>query len=205
MHPRRNTTAGAATTPGCLTARSCYNSGMDNPDDFEQVDGELVVDDDRDQSPFDRVFPPPCGPQPNVLVGETYSAPSLGQLLVQYNEMLGWRQSDLAKAVGKDTAEISRIVTGKHRRPQDTTLELIASAYQQAGLSGVTKDLLVATRDNQDRPVTNPWGLPPHWLRLMQSVLAHDQEFQDAMYRKWSTDLRETAMLVARRKSIDDE
>ena len=98
----------------------------------------------------------------------------------------------------------SRIVTGKHRRPQDATLELISDAYRQAGLSAVTKDVLIAARDNQDRPVQNPWGLPPHWLRLLQNVMAHDQEFQDAMYRKWSNDLRETAMLVSRRRKIDE-
>lgn len=173
---------------------------MSDYDDIEPVDGEIVPD---DASPFDVFLPPPRGPRPEVEVGETYSAPTLGQLLVQYNEMLSWRQSDLAKAVGKDTAEISRIVTGKHRRPQDFTLELIAQAYQRAGLQGVTRELLITARDNQDRPATNPWGLPHHWLRLVQSVLAHDQEFQDATYRKWSTDLRETAMLLSR-KRIDE-
>jgi transcriptional regulator with XRE-family HTH domain len=174
---------------------------MPDMSDYEDpIDGEVLPE---DASPFDIAFGQPRGPRPGIDVGETYSAPSLGQILTQYNEMLGWRQSDLAKAVGKDTAEISRIVTGKHRRPQDATLELFAQAYQAAGLQGVTQELLQAARDNQDKPVTNPWGLPPHFLRLVQAVLAHDQEFQDATYRKWSTDLRETAMLVAR-KRIDE-
>lgn len=173
-------------------------------EDYEEIEGEVVEHDPHGATPFDNFFPAPSGSEKGDPVAHSYSAPSLGQLITQYNEMIGWKQADLAKAVGKDTSEISRIVTGKHRRPQDATLELISDAYQQAGLSAVTKDVLIAARDNQDRPVQNPWGLPPHWLRLLQNVMAYDQEFQDAMYRKWSSDLRETAMLLSRRARIDE-
>lgn len=127
-----------------------------------------------------------------------YTLPSLGSLIEQYNAMLGWTQARLADVTGKGAAEISKIVSGRTRRPHDGTLARIAEAYQQAGLTGVTFDLLCQARDRTAQLDSGLWDIPDHWLRLVRAVLVHDQEFQDATYRKWSLDLRETASLLAR-------
>jgi len=123
--------------------------------------------------------------------------PTLPQLLRQLNNSLGWRPADMAKFMRKDPGEISRLLNGRIK-PQDMTLEQLAEKYREAGLEGVTVELLKAARDLGGRVESTPYDIPAHWLRLIQYVLTFDQDFQDTIYRLWSGMLNDISRLSFR-------
>ena len=129
----------------------------------------------------------------------------LPRLLKQINKTLGWRPVDMASFMKKDLAEVSRLLNGKIERPRDDTLRQIAEHYQRAGLQGVTVDHLIAARDFGGRTKPEKFALPVQWVRLVQTVLSFDPEFQDMMYRMWSQQVEMSARLVWRGQSPPED
>jgi hypothetical protein len=122
----------------------------------------------------------------------------LPRLLQQLNRALGWKSADMAKALKWDAATVSRWLNGKIPRPHDSTLEYVAEMYREAGLEHISANHLMMARDFGGKLISNPYDIPEHWLRLIQSVLSFDSEFSDMMYRKWSLDFEYSAKLAWR-------
>ncbi len=154
--------------------------------------------DDEDDNIIDGLFTSSAPRQYN-----RYAPPPLGIYLNQLLDMVGWTQSEFAKACRMDTAVVNRIMTGKIKKPHDSTLQHFASVLQAAGLENITADQLIAARDAAQHVYANPYDIPDHWLRLIRGVMAHDQDYQDAMFRKWSLDHNETSKLLARKSKSD--
>lgn len=134
---------------------------------------------------------------------ETPWIPTLPDLLKECNGRLGWTQVQLADALGKDPSEISKIMSGKTARPQDSTLEAIAQVYRQAGLD-MTLDRLAAARDAGRGNFPNPWDFPSHWVRLVMRIMAEDQNLQDFFYERWSNDMQRITTLLEQRKRLEE-
>ena len=54
---------------------------------------------------------------------------SLGGLIKSYRDFMGWSKEDLGRQAGMADKHILRIETGKIPRPQDLSLERLASAF----------------------------------------------------------------------------
>jgi len=125
--------------------------------------------------------------------------PSLPELLKECNARLAWSQVAFADALGKDPSEVSKILSGKTMRPQDSTLFAIAGAYQRAGLD-MSFDRLAAARDNGRTGQTNAFGIPDHWLRLVLRIMTEEQDVQDGLYELYSFEYERISSLLRRTK-----
>ena len=170
--------------------------------DDDLYEGEYINDGD---DPWEGLIP--AGRQVDAeetLPELTEGIPTLGDLLRTYNGLIGWTQTDLAQAIGSDQANVSKIMSGRIQRPHETTLQTIAAAYRNAGLTGVTADQLLLARDHAGKPDHNPFDIPAHWLRPFQTISLLDQERQDALYRVFSTILREFAATTTTTQPHDE-
>lgn len=175
--PRRSTGASSE----CESIHTlCYNASMTDDDYY---DGEWGLPKDDDEQYLRAV-------------------PNLPELLNIYNDVLGWNQADLARAVRRDEAWVSRIMTGQ--RPHDQSLQLFVDAYRAAGLTNVTLEHLKAARDVSQLTYDNPWDIPPHWLALIRKVMSLPIDIQEMAYQQWSIDLQMKTAILNRSEDDDD-
>lgn len=104
-----------------------------------------------------------------------YRMETFGDWLRAELEQRGWKQADLARATGKPTATISRIVTQQRLRPDDETLQAIARALGYPAEDVYRRaNRLPPKRDTSKRDVV---------LRLMELAAdATDEELVEVEY-----------------------
>jgi transcriptional regulator with XRE-family HTH domain len=128
------------------------------------------------------------------------SLPELTTLLKSLNKSLGWKATDMAKWMNKDDAEISRILNGRIR-PQNETLRFFARRYQDAGLEGITADMLITAKERGGNQGKGLFEISARWLRLVSMVVSMGSQFEDIMYDRWMRDIHETTFLIYQQRN----